>query len=69
MPAPFFTRERLMARRSFEEKNIRNLTKIAGGRSYGITLPLEYVKKLDWEPRQKLEVILKKDHIIIRELK
>lgn len=58
-----------MARRSFEERNIRNLTKIAGGKSFGITIPLEYVKKLDWKSRQKLEVIMKKDHIIIREWK
>lgn len=58
-----------MARRSLDERHIRNLTKIAGGRSYGITIPLEYIKKLDWEARQKLEVILKKDHIIIREVK
>ncbi len=58
-----------MARRKLEDRNIRSLSKIAGGKSYGITLPKEYVKKLGWRAKQKLEVKLYNDRIIIRDWK
>jgi len=45
-----------MGRRKIEERNIRKLTKLAGGASYGITLPIEYVRELKWRERQKLVV-------------
>ena len=35
-----------MARRSLEDKNIRSLTKVSGGASYGITIPREYIRNL-----------------------
>ena len=56
-----------MSRRKLEDRNIRSLSKIAGGRSYGITLPKEYVKKLGWRAKQKLEVKLYGDRIVIRD--
>ncbi|MEE4116970.1 MAG: AbrB/MazE/SpoVT family DNA-binding domain-containing protein [Marinilabiliaceae bacterium] len=58
-----------MARRKIEDRNIRSLTKVAGGTSYGITLPKEFVKKLGWRAKQKLEVKLYQDRIIIRDWK
>lgn len=58
-----------MARRKIDERNVRSLTKVAGGSSYGITLPMEFVKKLGWQARQKLEVKLYQDRIIIRDWK
>jgi hypothetical protein len=45
-----------MARNKFEERNIRKLTKIAGGSSYAVTLPIEYVREFKWRERQKLVI-------------
>ena len=42
----------------FEEKNIRKLTKMGGGASYGITLPVDVVRRFKWRERQKLELII-----------
>ena len=56
-----------MGRRKFEERNIRKLTKLAGGKSYGITLPIEYVRELKWRERQKLVVRKSGDKLIIED--
>jgi hypothetical protein len=45
-----------MSRNIFEERNIRKLTKIAGGTSYAVTLPIEYVREFKWRERQKLVI-------------
>lgn len=45
-----------MARRKLSEINIRKLTKLAGGTSMGITLPIEVVRKFGWRERQKLKL-------------
>lgn len=58
-----------MANRKSQEKNIRSLTKFSGGRSYGITIPMEYIKKLGWRERQKLDVTMVGDRLIIRDWK
>ena len=47
-----------MARGSLEDRNIRSLTKVSGGASYGITLPKEFIRKLNWRCKQKLEFTL-----------
>ena len=51
------------------EKNIRSLTKVSGGSSYGVTIPIDYIRKLKWKTKQKLEVTLYQDRIIIRDWK
>jgi hypothetical protein len=56
-----------MTRRKIEESYIRNLTKVSGGTSYAVTLPIEYIRKLKWRGKQKLEVKLYQDRIIIRD--
>ena len=56
-----------MGRRSLEEKTVRSLTKASGGRSYTVTIPIEYVKKMKWRSKQKLEVTLYRDRIIIKD--
>ena len=58
-----------MARRSLENRNIRSLTKVSGGASYGITLSKEFIRKLKWRSKQKLEVTLYRDRLIIRDWK
>jgi antitoxin component of MazEF toxin-antitoxin module len=58
-----------MARRSLEEREIRSLTKAAGGRSYSVTIPKEHIKKLKWRAKQKLTVTMYRDRIIIKDWK
>jgi len=43
------------------------LTRIAGGSSYAVIIPIEYIRRLKWRGRQKLEVKLYQDRIIIRD--
>jgi len=45
-----------MPRRKISEQNIRKLTKMGGGRSFGITLPISFIRQLKWRERQKLVV-------------
>lgn len=45
-----------MARRKTTENNVRKITKIASGGSFGITIPIEMVRKLKWRERQKVVV-------------
>jgi antitoxin component of MazEF toxin-antitoxin module len=58
-----------MANKDLKDKNIRKLTKMGGGRSMGLTLPIEIIKKLGWKERQKVVVNLKGKHIIIKDWK
>ena len=52
-----------------QNHNIRNLSKVAGGNSFSITLPIEYVRMLKWKEKQKLVVELKARHLIIKDWK
>jgi antitoxin component of MazEF toxin-antitoxin module len=56
-----------MTRRKLDEENIRSLMKI--GSSYAITIPLEFVKKLKWREKQKIEVKMVQDRIVIKDWK
>lgn len=56
-----------MSRRKNEESHIRSLTKVSKGTSYAVTIPMEYIRKLKWKSKQKLEVKLLNDRIIIRD--
>ncbi len=56
-----------MTRRKMEDRHIRSLTKVSGGTSYGVTIPMEYIRKLKWRGKQKLEVKLYQNRIIIRD--
>lgn len=58
-----------MARRKLEEKNIRKLTKMGGGRSMGLTLPIEIVRGLKWRERQKIKVRKSGKKIILEDWK
>ena len=48
-----------MARRKLSERNIRKLTRMGGGRSLGLTLPIEIMRRLRWRERQKVVVKLR----------
>lgn len=58
-----------MGRRRVEDRNIRSLFKIGGGKSYGITLPVDVIRTFKWQERQKLQVTVdeKKKRIIIED--
>lgn len=56
-----------MARRKLNERNIRSLTKTSGGKSYSVTIPLEYIQKLKWRSRQKLTVKMYGKKVIIED--
>lgn len=58
-----------MTRRKIGENNIRSLTRGSGGNSYSLIIPVEYIRKLKWRAKQKLDVQLVGDHIIIRDWK
>lgn len=64
-------KSRHMARRELEKRHVRALTKIAGGASYSVTLPIDVVRKFKWRGRQKLvvEVDEKRSRLIIRDWK
>jgi len=52
-------------------KPVRKLTKIGGGKSYSISLPVTAIKRFGWKERQKLTVTadLKNKRFIIRDWK
>jgi len=56
-----------MPRRKLNERNIRSLNKTSGGKSYSVTIPLEYIRKLKWRGRQKLVVKIYGKKIIIED--
>lgn len=58
-----------MARRKLQEKNIRKLTRMGGGRSLGLTLPIEMMKELKWRERQKIKVRKSGSKIILEDWK
>ena len=59
----------IMARRPLDQRHIRSLTKTSAGKSYSVTIPIEYIKKLKWKAKQKLEVTIYRDRIIIKDWK
>lgn len=58
-----------MARKKLSERNVRKLTKMGGGRSLGLTLPIEMIRKLKWRARQKIMVKLRGRKITIEDWK
>jgi len=60
---------KVMALSKTNDSKVRSLTKIAGGSSYAVTIPIEYIRELKWRGKQKLEVKLYQGRIIIRDWK
>ncbi|MCK5211782.1 hypothetical protein KAJ89_03710 [Candidatus Parcubacteria bacterium] len=60
-----------MGRLSLEKRNIRRLVKVGGGKTYSITLPIEAIRKFNWQKRQKLVVDIdnRRKRLIIRDWK
>jgi bifunctional DNA-binding transcriptional regulator/antitoxin component of YhaV-PrlF toxin-antitoxin module len=38
------------------ERNIRKLSRVGSGKTYTITLPIEAIRELGWQKKQKLVV-------------
>ncbi len=45
-----------MSRKTFDKRNVRKLTKVGGGKTYSLTLPIDMVRRLGWREKQKLVV-------------
>jgi hypothetical protein len=56
-----------MARRKADERNVRSLFKLAGGRSYAITLPIETLRAWKWDDHHELSLKIddKRQRIVI----
>lgn len=57
------------AQRKLSEKNIRKITKMGDGFSFGLTVLIEMVKKLGWQEHQKVVVGLTGKKLIIKDWK
>ena len=59
-----------MSRKSLEKRNIRKLSRVGGGKTYSVTLPIEIIREFGWRESQKL-VVEKygKNKIIIKDWK
>ncbi|TXH01307.1 MAG: AbrB/MazE/SpoVT family DNA-binding domain-containing protein [Candidatus Moraniibacteriota bacterium] len=50
------------------DKSVRKLTKL-GGKSIGLTLPIELVRELGWKEKQKVTVKRVRGGLVIRDWK
>jgi hypothetical protein len=57
----------MQTRRKSEEKNIRKITKMAGGASFGLTIPIEMIRDLGWREKQKVVVKRVPGGVMIRD--
>lgn len=58
-----------MANRGSDERHIRKLGKTGGGKTYMLTVPIEYVRQLGWKEGQKLTVHIDKDRLVVSDFK
>lgn len=42
---------------------------ISGGKNYSVIIPVEFIRHLKWRERQKLDITLKGDTLIIKDWK
>jgi len=59
-----------MARRTLKDRNIRKLSRVGGGKTYSITIPIEIIRELKWKEKQKLIVSMGRNgKVIIKDWK
>ncbi len=58
-----------MPRRKLENKNIRKIIKVGGGKSYSIIIPIEMIRNLKWKEKQKVVVKIRGKKIFIEDWK
>tara|TARA_B100000745_G_scaffold300564_1_gene255353 strand:- start:40137 stop:40325 length:189 start_codon:yes stop_codon:yes gene_type:complete len=59
----------MKTRKRIGENLVRKLTKVAGGASYSITLPINIVRQFRWKGKQNLQLKIheKKKRIVIED--
>lgn len=57
-----------MPNKAKDDKNIRKLTKL-GGKSIGLTIPIELVRELGWKEKQKVVVKRVRGGVMIKDWK
>jgi len=57
-----------MANKATNEKEVRKLTKL-GGKSIGLTLPIELVRELGWKEKQKVVVKRTRGGLMVKDWK
>jgi len=57
-----------MTKRTIRNTRTHKLTKV-GGKSYVVTIPIEFVRHLKWKERQKLNITLDGEKLIIEDWK
>ncbi len=55
--------------RKIGQQNIRKITKVAGGKTFSVTLPIGYMRKLKWRERQKVVIKMLGERLIISDWK
>lgn len=58
-----------MSRRKLEKRNIRKLIRTGKKRSISLTLPIEFIRKLKWQTKQKVVVEQKGKGLTIKDWK
>lgn len=48
-----------------DERSTRKLTRTGGGKSLSVTLPIDLIRELKWQDKQKVTVIKKGEKLII----
>lgn len=61
--------EKITKKTMKQKKEIRKLTKVGGGRSMSLILPIDYVRQLGWRERQKLVVRMQGKSLVIKDWK
>ena len=56
----------LMTGKTNDSKSVRKLTKL-GGKSIGVTIPIEIVRELGWREKQRVTVKKVKGGVIVRD--
>lgn len=57
-----------MMKKKADKRDVRSLT-LLGGKSIGLTLPIDMVRKLGWQEKQKVVVKMVKGGVVIRDWK
>lgn len=57
-----------MPKTTANQKSVRKLTKL-GGKSIGVTLPIEIVRELGWKEKQKVTVKRVRGGVLIKDWK
>ena len=60
-----------MGKKKTRSKNVevRHLTRIAGGSSYAVVIPMEFIKQMGWKDHQKLVIRKYGEKVVISDWK